>query len=224
MHLAVGDHLQPMLDAAEEAIGGGQFARRVARHVAGAHQQPQRAQRGRDAQVGIAAAPDELQGLRQELDLADAAFAELDVVAGDARHRVGASVSAPPLCSSIRRFIAWMSATAAKSRPRRQTKGRIASRNAAPERQIAGHRARLDHRGALPVLAHAFVVGDGGGQRDGGRRHGGIGAQAQVGAEHVAVGVARLHQRHQAARDAGREAAHARGPRSRSVYIGAAGS
>ena len=39
-----------------------------------------------------------------------------------------------PLCSSIRRFIAWMSATAAKSRPRRQTNGRIASRNAAPER------------------------------------------------------------------------------------------
>ena len=89
MHLAVGDHLQPVLDAAQEAVGGAQFARGTARHVAGAHQHAQRAQRGRHAQRRIAAAPDELQRLRQELDLADAAFAQLHVVAGDARQRVG---------------------------------------------------------------------------------------------------------------------------------------
>ena len=75
------------------------------------------------------------------------------------------------------------------------------------QREVAGHRARLDHGGALPVLAHALVVGDGGRQCDRGRRHGGIGAQPQVGAEDVAVGVARLHQRHQSARDARSEAA-----------------
>ena len=109
--------------------------------------------------------------------------------------------------ASIRRFMAWMSATAAKSRPRRQTNGRIASRNAAPKRQVPGHRARLDHRRALPVLAHALVVGDGGGQRDGGRGRRRIGAQPQIGAEDVAVGVARLHQRHQTAREPRGEAA-----------------
>ncbi len=76
------------------------------------------------------------------------------------------------------------------------------------ERQIAGHRARLDHRGALPVQAHAFVVHDGGGHRDGWRRDGGIRAQAQVGAEHIAVGVARLHQGDKVACQARCEAAH----------------
>ena len=220
MRLPVGDHLQPVLDPAQEAIGRGQLARGAARHVAGARQQPQRAQRGRDAQRRIAAAPDQLQRLRQEFDLADAALAQLHVVAGDPRHRIGASASAPPLCSSIRRFIAWMSATAAKSRPRRQTNGRIASRNCRAQRQVAGHRARLDHGGALPVLAHALVVGDGGRQRDRGRRHGRVRAQPQIGAEHVAVGVARLHQADEAARDAGVNATMRVAIRG-SVYIGA---
>ena len=89
-----------------------------------------------------------------------------------------------------------------------------------PQRQVAGHRARLDHRGALPVLAHALVVGHGGVHRDGrwGRRR--IGPQPQIGAEHVAVGVARLHQRHQAAGKPRRERALA-SPSVRSVYIGA---
>ena len=114
------------------------------------------------AQSGVAPAPDQLQRLHQELDLADAALAQLDVMAGDPRDRVAAGASAVPLCALMRCFIAWMSATAEKSSPRRQTNGRIASRNAAPERQIARHRARFDHRRALPVLAHALVVGDGG--------------------------------------------------------------
>ena len=89
MHLPVGCHLQAVLDAAKETIGGGQFARGIARHMAGAHQQPQRAERGWLAQSRIASAPDKLQRLRQEFDFANAALAELHVVAGDARNRVG---------------------------------------------------------------------------------------------------------------------------------------
>ncbi len=76
------------------------------------------------------------------------------------------------------------------------------------QRQIAGDRARLDHRRAFPVLAHAFVVGDGVADRDRGRRRGRIGPQPQIGAEHVAVGVARLHQPDQTARDPGGESDH----------------
>ncbi len=45
VHLAVGGHLQAVLDAAEEAVGGAQFARGTARHVAGTHQHAQCAQR-----------------------------------------------------------------------------------------------------------------------------------------------------------------------------------
>ena len=59
------------------------------------------------------------------------------------------------------------------------------------EREVAGDRPRLDHRRALPVLAHALVVGQRGMQRDRGRRRGRVGPQPQVGAEHVAVGVPR---------------------------------
>ena len=65
-----------------------------------------------------------------------------------------------PLWWSMRRFMAWMSAMAAKSRTRRQMKGRIARRNSWPAREVAGQGARLDHGGALPVLAHALVVGE----------------------------------------------------------------
>jgi hypothetical protein len=86
VHLAVGDHLQPMLDRAEEAVCGGQFGGGAARDVSGPYQQPQRAQRGGRAQLGVSPAPDELQGLHQELDLADAALAELHVVAGYGRN------------------------------------------------------------------------------------------------------------------------------------------
>ena len=39
VHLAVGGHLQPVLDAAQKAIGRSQLARGIARHVPGARQQ-----------------------------------------------------------------------------------------------------------------------------------------------------------------------------------------
>ena len=67
-------------------------------------------------------------------------------------------------------------------------------------RDVAGAGARLDHRGALPVLADAFVVIERGGHRDRdlGRRR--IGPQPQVDAEHVAVGGALLQQLDQPAR------------------------
>ncbi len=70
---------------------------------------------------------------------------------------------------------------------------------------VAGHRARLDEGGALPVLAEAFVV-EGGGlgrERDlGGAR---IGPQSQVGAEDVARRRALIHQAHEIARQAHEE-------------------
>ena len=41
---------------------------------------------------------------------------------------------------------------------------------------------------AFPVLAHALVIEFGGGRRDGDLRRAGIGAQAQIDAEDVAIG------------------------------------
>ena len=59
--------------------------------------------------------------------------------------------------------------------------------------KVARHRARLDEGGALPVLAHAFVIGERGLERDRDRRRAGVGTQPQIGAEDVAVARAFAH-------------------------------
>ena len=64
-------------------------------------------------------------------------------------------------------------------------------------RQVAGHRARLYHRRAFPVLTHALVIGLGRQRRYGQRRGAGVGPEAQIGAEHIAPAGALLHPAHQ---------------------------
>ena len=196
MGLPVGHHLQPVLDPAQEAIGGAEFTGAARRQMAGAGEQRQRVQRARGAQRRVAAAPDQLQGLRHELDLADAALAELDVVPGDAGHRV----------LMVAEFGALMGVDAPLHGVDIGQRGEIEV--AAPdegadsgekrrtERKVAGHRTRLQHGSAFPVLAHALIIGDGGRQGDAGRGGGRVRAQPQIGAEHIAVSVARLHQGH----------------------------
>ena len=68
--------------------------------------------------------------------------------------------------------------------------------------------AGLDEGGALPVLAEALVVVERGvgGERE--RRGAGIGAQAQIGAEHVAVAGALGEQADEIAREAHEEGLH----------------
>ena len=84
MGLLVGDHLQRGAPRAQEPIGVGQVVARLARSPSCRR----RARRSassvrRSAQSRLAAAEDQLLGLDEELDLADAAAAELQVVAGD---------------------------------------------------------------------------------------------------------------------------------------------
>src|SRR5581483_6181126 len=71
--------------------------------------------------------------------------------------------------------------------------------------EVAGDGAGLYERRTFPVLAEALVVDEGGVGGDGERSGAGIGAQAQVGAEHVAVAGALAEQAHQVARDANEE-------------------
>jgi hypothetical protein len=70
---------------------------------------------------------------------------------------------------------------------------------------VAGHRPRLDHGGALPVLAEALVVVEGGVRRDRNLCGAWIGAQAQVGAEDIAVPGPLLHEADEVARHAHEE-------------------
>ena len=64
-------------------IGGVEFGARIGADPAALGERGERRQRLAAAQLGMPAAGDELLGLHEELDLADAAAAELDVVALD---------------------------------------------------------------------------------------------------------------------------------------------
>ncbi len=83
MRLRVVDHLQPVLDAAQEAVVVDQLrgCRRI--DAAGRGEAAQRLAGRPDPQLAQPAAPDQLLGLGEELDFADAAAADLDVVALD---------------------------------------------------------------------------------------------------------------------------------------------
>src|ERR1043166_8731523 len=81
--LLVGDHLQAVLDLAQETISVGEVARGLRADPAAAGERREHRQGLAPAQLGMAAAGDELLGLDEKLDLADAAAAELDVVAFD---------------------------------------------------------------------------------------------------------------------------------------------
>src|SRR4029078_2192214 len=108
----------------------------------------------------MASARNQLLGLHKELDLADAAATQLDVVplggnlamsaigvdltlhAVDVRHRGEVEILAPD-------------------------EGRQTLQERFARADVAGASARLDHGGALPVAANAFVIIERGGGRDG---------------------------------------------------------
>ena len=83
VRLRVVEHLQAVLDAAQKGVGGGEVVGGVAADEALQPQAPQHRHGARTAQHRPLAAEDQLLGLHEELDVADAAAAELDVVAAD---------------------------------------------------------------------------------------------------------------------------------------------
>ena len=92
--LAPVGELEPMLDAAQEDVGVGEGAMLALGDDAGGAQAVERAEGAALAQPAVAPAVDELQRLREELDLADAAGAELDVAARSRRRARSARMRA----------------------------------------------------------------------------------------------------------------------------------
>ena len=136
------------------------------------------------------AAGDQLLGLHEELDLADAAAAELDVVALDgdlAMALVGVDLPLHRVDVGDRGEVEIL----APDERRRRLEERFAGGD------VAGAGARLDHRGALPVLARALVVVERRRGRDRDLGRGRVGPQPQVDAEHIAVAGALLQQLHE---------------------------
>jgi hypothetical protein len=141
--LAVVDHLQPMLDRAQQRIGAAQHRRVVGRDPAGRLQRGERVERRRGAQGRLAAAMDELLDLGEEFDLADAAAAALQIEAG-----------AEGL--ALRIMVADAAADRADLADRAEIErappdeGMDRLEEIAAERDIAGDHAGADERGALP--------------------------------------------------------------------------
>ena len=195
MGLLVGHHLQPVLDETQEAVGGVEIVAHALRRSSRPRQAPPASAASADAQLGMAAAGDELLGLHEELDLADAAAAELDVVALD-RDLVVAAIGVDLALHGVDVGDRGEVEIFAPDEGRERGEQRFAGRD------VAGARPRLDQRGALPVLADALVVVERRRGRDRDLGRGRIGAQPQIDAEHVAVGGALLQELHQRAREA----------------------
>src|SRR5262245_33956782 len=127
----------------------------------------------------MATARHQLLGLDEELDFADAATTELDVVSLDrvlVVAAVGMDLPFHGVDVSDRSKIEIL----APDERRQAAEQRFARRD------VAGTRPRLDHGGALPVLPGALVVVERGSgrNRDLGRSR--SRAQKQTGAEHTA--------------------------------------
>ena len=151
MSLLVPGHLQPVLDRAEEAVGPGQFGRVRVRDGAQPAQYLQPGNGLLHPQLGCPPAGDELVGAEEELDLTDAARAELDVLAGDPDALVAMVAVYARLhgVDVLQRHIIKMLAP---------DEGLDPVEEAASGIQVAANRPRLDHGGALPVQADALVV------------------------------------------------------------------
>src|SRR5262249_52461490 len=121
----------------------------------------------------VASTEDELLGLGEEFDLADAAAAQLDVVA-----------------QHLDRAAAAMGVDLALDRMDVVDGGEVEvlapdircepGQEVAAYGEIAGDRVRLDHGGALPVLADAFVVELGPLHRERERGRARVGPQPEV--------------------------------------------
>ena len=174
--LLVVQHLDAVLDAAQEPIGLRQkIASRFVEPTLN-HQRIQHGQRLPAAQIDIAAAGDELLRLHEELDLADAATAQLDVVAGDgdlAMPLVGVNLPLDRMDVADGGVIQILAPDIGLELGQKVLAGR----------DVAGRRPRLDHGRPFPVLAGALVVDQRRRRRHGDRRRTGVGPEPQVGAE-----------------------------------------
>ena len=180
MGLLVRDHLQAVLDFAQEQIGAFEIVPRRAVDPAALRQGPQRRHRLAVAQLRVTAAGDELLGLDEEFDLADAAAAELDVVALDrdlAVAAIGLDLALHLVNIAERGEIEILAPD-----ERREAREHLLAGG-----HVAGTGARLDHRRTFPVLAPALVIVEGGRNRDRDLGRGGVRAQPQVDAKHVAL-------------------------------------
>ena len=196
MGLRIPDHLQPMLHFAVRAVMRNQRFGHLTRNPAGCRQRAQSTHRGRIAQSHIAPACDQLAGLGEKFDLSDAADPKFQIVALHSDRPMQAAMIADPQAHVMRILNRGkVEMFAPDERRQRGQKPRSG-------RDVSGTRAGLDIGGALPGAALRLVVPRRHRHRQADRHHGGIRAQPQIAAKHIAlIGLVRQKRRH-LARDA----------------------
>ena len=172
----------------------------------GADQQPQGIPRALHPQHRVPSAPHQLQRLGEKLDLPDAALAQFHVVVQHPCQRIRGGTGPGALVLVDPPFHGVDIGDGGEVEVPAPNEGADLLQEPGPQQQIAGHRARLEHGGTLPVLAHRFVIGDRRGQGDAGRGGRRIGPQPQIGTKDVSFRVACLHKGHKIARHPGVEA------------------
>ncbi len=140
----------------------------------------------------MTAAGDELLGLGEELDVADTAPPELDVVPF---HRDGA-VALEGMHAPLHGMDVGDGREVEIFPP---DEGSELTQELLARLDIAGNDPRLDQGGPFPVLAEALVIGESrfDRERDLGRTR--VGPEPEIGAEHIAVGGVLLEETHEIA-------------------------
>ncbi|CFT95866.1 conserved hypothetical protein [Bordetella pertussis] len=218
MGLLVLAVLQGMLGAAQEAIGGFQLLRVALGHQPGGALGVQRFEQAAALQRRHAAAADELRQLHDELDLADAAIAQLDVVG--AVHAVARQGAALPVLAyalaqgAQRRQGVEVEILAVDERHAQAFElARLGVRVAVGKR-LRRHQPGLEPGVALPLAPLADEIVLQRVQAPGQRSGVAIGAQPQVGAKDLAIGIDFRQHRHHAAGQAAVELVVADAPRA----------
>jgi hypothetical protein len=180
VRLLVGEHLHAVLGAAQEQVSLAQRARAFERNETALLASGERFEQATCAQRRFAAAADQLHELHDELDLADAAGAELEV-AGEILARDFRVDERLHLAQAGERAVVEIAAV--DERPQRVEQARAGD-------AVAADDARLDPRVALPIAAFALVVLLHRGERQREPARVAERAQAQIDAVDVAVGIA----------------------------------
>ncbi len=196
--LLVAHHLEPVLDGAQEGVGCSEFVARLLRDPAIVVEARQHRDGGAPAQDRAPSAEDELLGLHEELDLADAAAAELDVVTGDGERLVaahGVDLALHRVHVGDRREVEILA----------PDEGRQFGQEPFARRDVAGDRPGLDEGRPLPVLPGRLVIDIGRGEAERRRRRAGIGAEPVIDPVDIAVAGPLLQELGRALREAGEE-------------------
>ncbi len=203
-----------MLDPAQKHIGAAQVLDRLGGHPLVRVELAQHVEGARSAHLGPPPAENELLRLDEELDFANAATAELDVVARNGN----LVVPADRVDLALHRVNVGDGGVVEVLAP---DEGDEIGEKAPAEIEIASGGAGLDQGRALPVLAERLVIGVSAEGGEGDRRRGGIGPEAQVDSEDVPVAGALLQETGERLGDAHEERArlHALGNRRGSRVI-----